>query len=242
MLDFQLMKRPKSHLEPPPPTEDPRANQKERTRAALVEAATRLLRAGAQPTVVEAAALAKVSRATAYRYFPTQESLLVEVALVNPAAESVERWLGEPKGEDPSQRLGGLLRTFNAVAQREEAALRTGLRVYLDVWLESRRRGEDPAIVREGRRMRWLDEALEPVRQGLPPAQWRRLRAALALTLGIESLVVMKDVCRLSDDEALATMTWTAQALLRAGLEDQNKRRSKRGVQRPHRSADNPSP
>lgn len=224
MLDFQLMKRLESRIESPAAPEDPRANQKERTRAAVVAAATRLLRGGGQPTVAEAAALAKVSRATAYRYFPTQESLLVEVALVNPATESVERWLGEPNGEDPSQRLGGLIQAFNGVAQREETALRTGLRVYLDIWLESRRRGEVPAVVREGRRMRWLDEALEPVRQGMRPAQWRRLRSALALTLGIESLVVMKDVCKLSDDEALATLTWAAQALLRAGVEDQNKR------------------
>jgi hypothetical protein len=37
---------------------DPRANQKERTRAAIVEAAARLLRAGVEPTVAAAAAVA----------------------------------------------------------------------------------------------------------------------------------------------------------------------------------------
>lgn len=223
------MTRQKSLYAAAAPAADPRANQKERTRTALVDAATRLLRQGTQPTVAEAAELAKVSRATAYRYFPTQESLLVEVALVNPAAESVERWLAGTQGkEDPAQRLRGLLHAFDAVARREETALRTGLRVYLDTWLESRRRGEDPAAVREGRRMRWLDDALAPVRQGLRPAQWRRLRSALALTLGVEALVVMKDVCKLSDDETLATLTWTAQALLRAGLEDPSVPRSAR--------------
>jgi AcrR family transcriptional regulator len=210
---------------------DPRANQKERTRNAVVDAAATFLRQGTQPTVAEAAELAKVSRATAYRYFPTQEALLVEVAQVNPATESVERWLAEAKGDDPAALLSGLLTAFNDVARREEIVLRTGLRVYLDTWLENRRRGAVPAAVREGRRTRWLDEVLEAVRKDMRPAQWRRLRSALALTLGIEPLVVMKDVCRLSDEETLTTLLWTAQTLLRAGIEDSSKAagRKKRG-------------
>jgi hypothetical protein len=142
------------------------------------------------------------------------------VAQVNPAVESVEQWLADLNGGEPKDRLSGLLGTFNSVVVSQEIALRTGLRVYLDTWLESRRRGEVPAAVREGRRTRWLDEALETIRRDMRPAQWRRLRSALALTLGVEALVVMKDVCKLSDEEALATLEWTAQTLLRASLEN----------------------
>ena len=69
---------------------DPRANQKARTRAAIVEAAQRLKRQGETPTIAEAAAHAGVSRATAYRYFPTQEALDVELADVSPAVAPVE--------------------------------------------------------------------------------------------------------------------------------------------------------
>src|SRR3954468_13563930 len=58
-----------------------RESQKNRTRKALVDAAESLLRAGGQPTVTEAAEAAGISRATAYRYFPTQDMLLAEVAL-----------------------------------------------------------------------------------------------------------------------------------------------------------------
>lgn len=213
------MTRRKYH-EPVEPPADPRANQKQRTREAIVAAAAELLRAGGRPSVAEAAESAKVSRATAYRYFPTQEALLIEVAQVNPAAEPVERWLAQLQGGEPAERLRGLLGAFHRIASAEEVALRTGLRAYLDTWLESRRRGETPDVVREGRRMRWLDEALAPVRQQLTPAKWRRLRAALSLTLGAESIVVMKDVCHASDSEALATLDWAAQALLRAALEE----------------------
>lgn len=199
---------------------DLRANQKQRTRMAVVAAATELLRRGLSPTVADAAELAMVSRTTAYRYFPTQEALLVEVAQVNPAADPVERWLEGLKETDPALRLQGLVRTFNRVALSEEVAFRTGLRAYLDTWLESKRRGELPAGVREGRRTRWLDEALEPVRKRLTPAKWKRLRSALALTVGPEALVVMKDVCNASDHEAVAALDWASQALLRAALDE----------------------
>jgi hypothetical protein len=59
------------------------------------------------------------------------------------------------------------------------------------------------------------------VRRELTDAQWRRLRAALALAVGTEALVVMKDVCRIEDDrQALDVLRWAATTLLRAGLSD----------------------
>ena len=209
-----------------PRAHDPRANQKERTRAALVAAAAALLRRGAgPPTVAEAAEAAKISRATAYRYFPTQEALLVEVAARGPMVAPVEAALAAlPPGGDPEARLLRLLDAFNPAVFADQATMRTALRVYLDSWFEQRRAGAESPAVREGRRTRWLDEALAPVRRGMPARDWRRLRAAISLTLGSEALVVMKDVCRLGDEEALAVLRWAAVALLRAGLDEAARR------------------
>ena len=67
--------------------------------------------------------------------------------------------------------------------------------------------------------MRWLEDALAPLAD-MPQQRRRRLQTALALTLGIDSIVVLKDVCRLNDDETLAVLRWAATALLRAGLQD----------------------
>jgi AcrR family transcriptional regulator len=201
--------------------EDPRANQKARTRAAIVEAALRLYRGGATPTVAQAAAQARVSRATAYRYFPTQEALLVEL-VVTPGVARVEGLLADLSTGDVEQRLLLLLDTFGPLVIAEETQLRQALRVYLDTWLRSRRHpdAEAPAV-REGRRMRWLDQVLGPL-PGLSEAERRRLRAALALTLGIDSVVIMKDVCGLDDDEALAVLRWVATTLLRAALDERS--------------------
>jgi hypothetical protein len=44
--------------------------------------------------------------------------------------------------------------------------------------------------------LRWIDEALRPLK-GLPAKQRKRLRAVLALGIGIESIVVMEDACQL---------------------------------------------
>src|SRR6185437_11118866 len=71
-----------------------RERQKGRTRKALLAAAVELLAAGQTPSITEVADAAEISRRTAYRYFPTQEQLLVEAALegLRPAImDAVER-------------------------------------------------------------------------------------------------------------------------------------------------------
>ena len=67
--------------------------------------------------------------------------------------------------------------------------------------------------------MRWLETVLAPLNK-LPPERKRLLEAALALTLGGEAIITMKDVCRLDNDETLAVLRWAATALLRSALQD----------------------
>ncbi|HKP19649.1 MAG TPA: hypothetical protein VJT84_14330 [Gaiellaceae bacterium] len=201
--------------------QDPRAGQKARTRAAIVEAAQQLRTdTGDMPSVAEAAAVAGVSRATAYRYFPTQEALELEVADISPEVAATEAALTTLATDDVEERLLTLIDAFNPVAAANEAHFRRALWVYQDTWLRSHRNRDDAPAVREGRRMRWLDEVLEPLEE-MPQDRKDRLRAALALTLGMDSIVVMKDVCGLDDEAAFAVLRWTATAILRAGLADQ---------------------
>src|SRR6267378_4915762 len=82
-----------------------RHRQKNRTRRALLDAAAELMRQGREPTVAEVAQVGEVSRATAYRYFPTQESLLVEMRMFAPEGpiEMFDRVL---ETADPVERVG----------------------------------------------------------------------------------------------------------------------------------------
>ena len=198
---------------------DPRANQKARTRAAIIAAAQELQREGIAPTIDQAAERARVSRATAYRYFPTKEALLVELSDIIPGAAHVDALLANLTTDDLEQRLLLLLDTFDGIVLAEEEHYRTFTRVSLDTWLRGYRNGEDAPVVREGRRMRWLETVLAPLNE-LPPERKRRLETALALTLGGEAIITMKDVCRLDDDETLAVLRWAATALLRAALQE----------------------
>lgn len=201
--------------------QDPRANQKERTRAAIVDAALDLMRAGTTPTVQAAAEAAKVSRATAYRYFPTQDSLLMELMSITPSTEIVEETLQAERSQDPEERLMNLLDLFNHIVLKEEGQYRAALRIYMDTWLANQNGSpEELPRLRVGRRMRWLEQALEPLRSRMAESDLLRLKRALALTLGIDSVAIMRDVCGIEDDEELLhVLRWTASVILRAAIE-----------------------
>src|ERR1019366_10595482 len=84
--------------------------QKARTRRALLDAATQLIRDGKPPSMPEVAEAALVSPATAYRYFPSAQALWEEASL-----ELVEPWstdLVDNAGNDPAARLDAVVKTI----------------------------------------------------------------------------------------------------------------------------------
>jgi AcrR family transcriptional regulator len=189
-----------------------RTNQKRRTRAAIVAAAAALLQAGQTPTVAEVADAAAVSRATAYRYFPSQEHLLGEAAL--------ELTVPDVRGQVAAAGSAAEARLDVAVGATMEYVLghEVALRALLRRSLEPTAAGEAPPRRRAGRRLDWAVAALEPIAHQLGEAEHRRLVAALALLLGIETLVVLQDVCGLDEVEAQAVARWAAQRLLAGAL------------------------
>lgn len=193
-----------------------RVNQKRRTRAAIVDAAKGLLADGATPTVAQAAELAEVSRTTAYRYFPTQDSLLVEIAM-NADVGDIEELAGaEVTADVARQRALAVLELFNRHVADAEVEYRTALRLYLDQWLQDVEAGNENPEVREGRRRRWFEQSLAPLRDTVSEEAWERVITALCLLSGPEALAVLRDVCRLDDQESRDTVRWAAETLLDA--------------------------
>ncbi len=104
----------------------------------------------------------------------------------------------------------------------KEAAFRTMLRLSLEQTSDEEQHhgGESaPPRLRGGGRVRWIEKALAPVRGRFEEPDFRRLVAALSLCMGIEALVVLRDVCALgSSSEAQEVLLWAARTLLRSSL------------------------
>lgn len=198
-----------------------RINQKRRTRAAILAAAVELVEQGRRPTVAEVADAALVSRATAYRYFPTQEYLLFEAALESTRSD-IDRELEENTlPENPEARLEMLIDALQKRIIDKEAAFRTMLRLSLEQSPEVEEQydgGSRPSRLRGGGRVRWVEKALAPVEGRFEEPHFRRLVAALSLCMGIEALVVLRDVCALEPEEAEEVSRWAARTLLRCSL------------------------
>ena len=184
---------------------DGRVAQKERTRRALVDATRRLLAEGLTPTVEQAAAAADVSRTTAYRYFRDQRALLLA------AHPEIDDWslLGEDPPEDVEARLAIAVDALTRLVLETEPQLRTMLRLSL----EPGGAESGSLVLRQGRAIGWLEEALSPLRDQLPPDEFRRLVLTIRAACGIEALVWMTDVAGLSRQEAVEMMRWSARAL-----------------------------
>ncbi|XVU30460.1 TetR/AcrR family transcriptional regulator [Actinoplanes sp. CA-054009] len=182
-----------------------RTGQKSRTRQSLVAATRALLEAGLTPKVEDAAAHAGISRTTAYRYFPSQRSLL-QAAHLWP-----ESLLPPDPPADPRERLDAVVSAFTAYNFTWEPQLRTSLRLSLEP-------AADQPPMRQGRAIGWIAEALTPLRETHPHVDIQRLAVAIRSATGIETLIWLTDIAGYTHTQAAATVQATARALLDAAI------------------------
>lgn len=199
-----------------------RTNQKRRTRDALVAAARSIVAEGRTPTVEEVAEAAAISRTTAYRYFPSQRALL---GAAHPET-AVESLLPDNAPDDVAARLDIVVAAYTQTILDNESQQRTMLRLSLEADPEER----SQLPLRQGRVIKWLEEALAPLQPQLPRSEVRRLAIAIRSATGIEALSWLTDVAGLSREDATALMHWSAHAMLdatTAGLSETRRNRSR---------------
>jgi AcrR family transcriptional regulator len=192
-----------------------RDNQKRRTRRALVEAAGRLIAAGGRPSVAEAAEAAEISARTAYRYFPSAEQLTVEATL-EATRRNMELSIEAGRPEEPvGDRVDRLVDALAQMTLANENLLRQMIKFTVDRGLI------EPGVPpRPARRLEYVEQALAPLRGRLAPDELDRLTFALTVTMGIESTLVLRDICGLESSEILAVQHWSARALVEAATPD----------------------
>jgi len=183
----------------------------------MLDAAMRLMQDGLIPSISDVAGAAQVSRATAYRYFPTQ-SVLIQAAVAE-ALGPILKWDSESK--DAEQRVGELIRFSYPRMDEYEAPLRAALRLALDQWAlrHAGKLGAEESIVR-GHRIPLLASAIAPLRAKLGEARAERLTQALSLVFGTEAFVVLKDIWGLGREDVEEVALWTCHALIRCAVED----------------------
>jgi AcrR family transcriptional regulator len=188
-----------------------RAAQRRRTRRAIVEATSRLLAAGADPSVNEIAAAADVSRRTIYTYFPTLDQLLLDAALgaMNLDVEAAIDEAGEP---DARARIATLIALLSDGMAGSLPLGRKLIKLTVDA------PPSGPAPKRGYRRIGWIEQALEPIRPQLGPDRFEQLVSALAVVIGWEAFVVLFDVRGLTAGQAREILTGAALTLFDAAL------------------------
>jgi AcrR family transcriptional regulator len=181
----------------------------------MTDTAVLLMQRGATPSVSDVAEAAEVSRATAYRYFPSQPDLIH--AVVDAALGPILSWQSD--STDPAERVSDLLAMSMPRIIEFEATFKAALKLSLEQWAERKagRTGTDPAFKR-GHRVALLQSAIAPLRKVLPRPQFQRLAEALSLVYGIEALIILGDLWGLDAREVEDVTQWSALALVRAAI------------------------
>jgi AcrR family transcriptional regulator len=199
--------------ESPVPTarRDGRANQRARTRAAIVAAARETIAAGGEVTMPEIARRALVSDATAYRYFPDLASVLRD-ALADIWVSPEESLAQLAYSDDPVERIG----YATEVLLREVLSYQGAVRAMIAAAIT-----RPGAVRRPGRRFGLIDEALRPLEDTMAvqqPARFEQLKRGLAVVVSAESLFTLTDLCGLTPELAIASGIETARSLTAAAI------------------------
>lgn len=184
-----------------------------RTMRLMLETAIGLMQDGQSPSVSDVAEAAGVSRATSYRYFPSQAALVD--AVVDAALGPILDW--RPQSTDVNERVASLMEVSLRRIGEFEATFRAALKLSLDQWAK-RKAGTlgTEAPFNRGHRVGLLQNVVAPLREIASEQDLDRLAKGLSLIFGIEAFVVLKDIWKMDQDDVEQIINWIAQALISA--------------------------
>jgi AcrR family transcriptional regulator len=180
----------------------------------LLQEAHALLQEGEIPSVAEVAARAGVSRATAYRYFPSRSKLIT--AIVEYSLGPVRLLAStNPDGRERIREL--FVQTFPRFKEYEPQ-LRAALQLSLEHAAQERAGTLTEEPYRRGHRIKILSHAAGPLKKTLGKRRFDRLVRALSVIYGIEAYVVLRDIWGSSHKEIENIAAWIAESLVDAAL------------------------
>jgi AcrR family transcriptional regulator len=199
------------------PPRPPARGVKAATWKLLLDTAMHLIQQqGHIPSVAEVAVRSNVSRATAYRYFPSRSALVT--AVIDTSLGPVRSFASD--SPDGRERIRDLFAKTYPRFKEFEPQLRAAAQLTLEQWALERAGLLEEEPYRRGHRVRILEHALEPLAPRLAPKVRERLHRALSVIYGIESYIVLKDIWNAPDREVERIALWMADALIDAALRE----------------------
>ncbi|SHG97327.1 TetR/AcrR family transcriptional regulator [Flagellimonas flava] len=189
-----------------------RTNQKQETRDKLLKSAQYFLKKGIAFNLEDVAKKSGVSRATVYRYYSNMEILTTEASL-DITTLSSEAILKNFEGKSLEEKVFGIQDYFNTLTLENEHAFRKYLSAVLVPDAVESKRG--------GRRIKTLELALKD--EDIPSDQKKDVIKLLTLLMGIEPLIITKDVANLNNQESTRLLKLGVELILKNYLSQKNK-------------------
>ena len=190
------------------PTTAGRANQKLRTRSAIVQAAAELSGTGREVGMPEIARAALVSEATAYRYFPDLVSLLRE-AIAGQLPTPEQALASVADSVDPVERVAAA----TDFLLRHVLARQGVVRAMIAGTVARPAQGARPGL-----RFGLIEHALAPLAGTGRREELEQLKRGLAVVVSAEALFNLTDLYGLDPEQAISSLVGTATTLTRAAL------------------------
>jgi AcrR family transcriptional regulator len=181
--------------------------------------ARELLRAGEPLTVRAVAERSGVSRATAYRYLPSNESVALHATMPitdDPLTELDWADQATQADADLPSRAAALVRRMGEWAFDNERELRILLRLSLTDGSGAPAPSRRPRTSRD----RWIAALLADLPDSVPAEARERLAIALIPLFGSDAVVWLTDMAGLDREAALRQLEWMARTLVAATLAD----------------------
>lgn len=191
-----------------------RVKQKLQTRLEILNAAKELMQKEEKITLEDVAKKANISRATMYRYFSNIDLLFTEATL-DIHHKSSDQIFEEVRDLPFADRIFYIQKHYNELAQKNEIVFRRYLSAVLAESIVSKKQ------LRGARRMKSLNKALEQFKGTLSNDIFKKLISISSVLMGIDSLVICKDVCNLNNEDTEDTLKWAIEMILK-GIEQEN--------------------
>lgn len=181
-----------------------RINQKLETREQILISAQYFMSKGLSFTLEDVAKKAGISRATIYRYYSNKDVLANEAGL-DLNTEAPETIYQSLEQRPLKEQIHGVQDYFNQLALDHEKAFRNYLSTNITSETQEKKRG--------ARRKRTMELVLD--NNKVSKEDQERLSNIMTVLMGIEPMIVAKDVLALDDKESKELLSWSTDLLLK---------------------------